>query len=37
MNSERFNRALNEISDDLIDAAAGVYEKKANRKKAETE
>jgi hypothetical protein len=34
MNSERFNRALNEISDDLIDAAAGAYEKKANRKKA---
>ena len=34
MNSERFNCALNEISDDLIDAAAGAYEKKANRKKA---
>ena len=33
MNSERFNSALNEISDDLIDAAAGAYEKKANRKK----
>ena len=33
MNSERFNRALNEISDDLIDAAADIYEKKANRKK----
>ena len=34
MNSERFNSALNEISDDLIDAAAGAYEKKTNRKKA---
>lgn len=33
MNSERFNRALNGISDGLIDAAAGAYEKKANRKK----
>ena len=33
MNSERFNSALNEISDDLIDAAAGAYEKKTNRKK----
>lgn len=33
MNSEQFNRALNEISDDLIDAAAGAYEKKGNRKK----
>ena len=33
MNSERFNSALNGISDDLIDAAAGAYEKKTNRKK----
>jgi hypothetical protein len=33
MNSERFNSALDGISDDLIDAAAGAYEKKANRKK----
>lgn len=33
MNSERFNSALSEISDDLINAAAGAYEKKVNRKK----
>ena len=34
MNSEQFSSALDGISDDLIDAAAGAYEKKANRKKA---
>ena len=33
MNSEQFSSALDGISDDLIDAAAGAYEKKANRKK----
>ena len=33
MNSERFNCALNEISDDLIDAAAGAYERKNDKKK----
>lgn len=33
MNSEQFSGVLDGISDDLIDAAAGVYEKKANRKK----
>lgn len=33
MNSEKFDRALDEISDGLIDAAACAYEKKANRKK----
>ena len=33
MNSEHFDRALEGISDDFIDAAAGAYEKKENRKK----
>ena len=33
MNSEQFSSALDGISDDLINAAAGAYEKKANRKK----
>ena len=33
MNSEQFSSALDGISDDFIDAAAGAYEKKANRKK----
>lgn len=32
MNSEHFNRALDEISDDLIDDAAGIYDKKTHRK-----
>lgn len=32
MNSEHFNRALDEISDDLIDGAAGIYDKKSHRK-----
>ena len=32
MNSERFCSALDGISDGLIDAAAGAYEKKANKK-----
>ena len=36
MNSERFNCALNEISDDLIDAAAGAYERKNDKKKQTT-
>lgn len=33
MNSERLNRALNEISDDLVDAAAGAYENRKKKKK----
>ena len=33
MNSERFNSALDGISDDLIDAAAGAYERKNDKKK----
>lgn len=33
MNSEQFNHALNGISDDLIDAAAGAYERKNDKKK----
>lgn len=33
MNSEQFDRALDEISDGLIDAAACAYEKKSKKKK----
>ena len=33
MNREQFNNALGGISDDFIDAAAGAYEQKGNRKK----